>query len=76
MFQMAGLGPMFGQVGFFNKFAGKEFEDKRPRDSYVAESRRLRAVRNRRLVDRAWVPSSSARPFSAAWSYRHDSSGE
>ena len=43
MFQMGGIGPMFGQVGFFHKFAGKDYEDKRPRDRYVAESRRLLA---------------------------------
>src|SRR5690242_21418740 len=40
-FQMGGVGPMFGQVGFFHKFAGKDFEDKRSRDRYVAESKRL-----------------------------------
>jgi glutathione S-transferase len=39
MFQMGGIGPMFGQLGFFHKFAGKDYEDKRPRDRYVAESR-------------------------------------
>jgi GST-like protein len=55
MFQMAGVGPMFGQVGFFNKFAGKDYEDKRPRDHYVLESRRLMAVLNRRLADRTWL---------------------
>jgi GSH-dependent disulfide-bond oxidoreductase len=55
MFQMAGIGPMFGQVGFFHKFAGKDFEDKRPRDRYVAESKRLLGVLNRRLADRAWI---------------------
>jgi GST-like protein len=55
MFQMAGVGPMFGQVGFFNKFAGKDYEDKRPRDHYVAESRRLMGVLNRRLADRQWI---------------------
>jgi GST-like protein len=54
MFQMAGVGPMFGQVGFFHKFAGREFEDKRPRDKYVAESRRVLQVLNDRLADRAW----------------------
>jgi GST-like protein len=55
MFQMAGIGPMFGQVGFFHKFAGKDFEDKRPRDRYVAESRRLLGVLNQRLADRPWI---------------------
>ena len=55
MFQMGGIGPMFGQVGFFVKFAGKEFEDKRPRDRYVAEARRLLAVLERRLDSRAWI---------------------
>ena len=44
MFQMGGIGPMFGQVGFFNKFAGKDYEDKRPRDRYVGEARRLLAL--------------------------------
>jgi len=55
MFQMAGVGPMFGQVGFFNKFAGKDYEDKRPRDRYVAESKRLLKVLEGRLVDRDWI---------------------
>jgi GSH-dependent disulfide-bond oxidoreductase len=55
MFQMGGIGPMFGQVGFFNKFAGKDYEDKRPRDRYVAESKRLLGVLERRLADRAWI---------------------
>jgi len=55
MFQMGGVGPMFGQVGFFHKFAGRELEDKRPRDRYVAEVRRLMGVLNTRLADRAWM---------------------
>lgn len=55
MFQMGGIGPMFGQVGFFNFFAGKDFEDKRPRDRYVAESRRLLGVLDQRLSGRSWV---------------------
>jgi GSH-dependent disulfide-bond oxidoreductase len=54
MFQMSAVGPMFGQVGFFHKFAGKEFEDKRPRDRYVAEARRLLGVLDRCLADRPW----------------------
>ncbi|CDF82890.1 glutathione S-transferase N-terminal domain-containing protein [Pseudomonas sp. QL9] len=55
MFQMGGIGPMFGQVGFFNKFAGREYEDKRPLNRYVEESRRLLAVLDQRLEDRDWV---------------------
>lgn len=55
MFQMGGIGPMFGQLGFFNKFAGKDYEDKRPRDRYVAESKRLLAVLNQRLADHTWI---------------------
>jgi GST-like protein len=55
MFQVSGIGPMFGQLGFFHKFAGKDFEDKRPRDRYVAESRRLLGVVNRHLGSREWM---------------------
>ena len=55
MFQMAGIGPMFGQVGFFHKFAGKDFDDKRPRDRYVAEARRLLGVLDQQLADRRWI---------------------
>src|SRR5450830_1364458 len=55
MFQMGGIGPMFGQLGFFNKFAGKEYEDKRPRDRYVAESRRLVGVLDQRLAYSEWL---------------------
>src|SRR5690606_29243006 len=52
---MGGVGPMFGQVGFFHRFAGKEYEDKRPRDRYVAESRRLLSVLDRQLDGRPWM---------------------
>lgn len=54
-FQMAGIGPMFGQVGFFHKFAGKEIADKRPLERYVAESKRLLGVLDERLEGRAWI---------------------
>ena len=54
-FQMGGIGPMFGQVGFFHKFAGKDYEDKRPRDRYVAESKRLLGVLDGRLDGRTWI---------------------
>ena len=55
MWQMGGVGPMFGQLGFFHKFAGKDIEDKRPRDRYVAESRRLLGVLNQHLQGRQWI---------------------
>lgn len=54
MFQMGGVGPMFGQVGFFVKFAGKDFEDKRPRDRYVAEATRLLGVMDASLDGKSW----------------------
>jgi len=55
MFQMGGIGPMFGQLGFFHKFAGRDYEDKRPRDRYAAESRRLLAVLDGHLEGRDWM---------------------
>ncbi|MGN6123541.1 MAG: glutathione S-transferase N-terminal domain-containing protein [Sphingomonas oligoaromativorans] len=54
-FQMAAVGPMFGQVGFFHKFAGREYEDKRPLQRYVAESKRLLGVLEDRLASRTWM---------------------
>ncbi|HWW65662.1 MAG TPA: glutathione binding-like protein [Sphingomonadaceae bacterium] len=54
-FQMAGIGPMFGQVGFFHRFAGKEWEDKRPRDRYASEAKRLLGVLEARLEGRDWI---------------------
>ena len=55
MWQMGGLGPMFGQVGFFHRFAGKAIEDKRPLERYVAESKRLLGVLDSRLEGRNWI---------------------
>ncbi|WP_215781842.1 glutathione S-transferase N-terminal domain-containing protein [Paludibacterium sp. B53371] len=55
MFQMGGVGPMFGQLGFFHKFAGAAFEDKRPRDRYAAEARRLLGVLDRHLCGKDWM---------------------
>ncbi len=54
-FQMAAIGPIFGQLGFFHKFAGREIEDKRPRDRYANESKRLLGVLERRLDGRQWI---------------------
>jgi GST-like protein len=53
-FQMSGVGPMFGQVGFFHKFAGKDYADKRPRDRYVAEAKRLLGVMDTHLAGKTW----------------------
>ncbi len=55
MFQVGGIGPMFGQLGFFHKFAGKDWDDKRPRDRYAAEARRLLGVLEQRLAGRDWL---------------------
>ncbi len=55
MWQMGGLGPMFGQLGFFHKFAGREYDDKRPRDRYVNESKRLLGVLDGVLAKQRWV---------------------
>lgn len=54
-FQMAAVGPMFGQLGFFHKFAGREYEDKRPLERYRAESERLLGVLETRLTGRDWI---------------------
>lgn len=54
-FQMAAIGPMFGQVGFFHKFAGREYEDKRPLERYVTESKRLLGVLETHLEGRQWI---------------------
>ena len=55
MFQMGGLGPMFGQLGFFWKFAGREIEDTRPRDRYIGEAKRLLSVLDGHMEGRDWV---------------------
>ncbi|MFY0680756.1 MAG: glutathione S-transferase N-terminal domain-containing protein [Thalassovita sp.] len=55
MFQMGGLGPMLGQLGYFSKFAGSEIEDPRPRERYVVESKRLLAVIEKQLEGQDWL---------------------
>ncbi|CAH1667867.1 glutathione S-transferase N-terminal domain-containing protein [Chelatococcus asaccharovorans] len=57
-FQMAAVGPMFGQLGYFHKFAGREIEDKRPLERYRAESKRLLGVLETRLAGREWIMGS------------------
>jgi GST-like protein len=54
-FQMGSIGPMFGQLGFFHKFAGREIEDKRPLNRYAQESKRLLGVLETRLDGRPWI---------------------
>ena len=58
MWQMGGVGPMFGQLGFFYKFAGSEIEDPRPRQRYVDETKRLLGVLEAHLDGREWVADS------------------
>ncbi len=58
MWQMGGLGPMLGQLGFFVKFAGKDIDDPRPRERYVGEAKRLLGVLNGALDGRDWVTGS------------------
>ena len=58
MFQMGGIGPMFGQLGYFSKFAGAEIEDTRPRQRYVDEAKRLLAVLDKELADKDWIIGS------------------
>lgn len=55
MFQMGGIGPMFGQLGFFSKFAGSQWEDKRPQQRYLAEAKRLLAVVEKELTGKDWI---------------------
>lgn len=62
MFQMGGVGPMLGQLGFFHAFAGKEIEDPRPRQRYINEAKRLLNVINQQLEGQKWI----AGPFSIA----------
>src|SRR6202041_1084581 len=54
-FQMGGIGPMFGQVGYFHKFAGREIEDKRPLHRYRDEAKRILAIIEARLAERSWI---------------------
>lgn len=58
MFQMGGIGPMLGQLGYFVKFAGKEIEDPRPRERYINEAKRLLAVLEGELAQRDWIAGS------------------
>ena len=55
MFQMGGVGPMFGQIGFFHRYKGREIEDKRPLNRYVNEAKRLLGVIDRQLDGRDWI---------------------
>jgi GST-like protein len=55
MFQVAGIGPIFGQVGYFKVFDGRHIEDRRPLEHYVNESKRLLAVLDAHLDGRTWL---------------------
>ena len=55
MWQMGHVGPYFGQVGFFHKFGGREWEDKRPLKRFAGESKRLLKMLDDRLAAHEWV---------------------
>ena len=55
MFQMSGIGPMFEQIGYFNKFAGKEIEGLRPLQHYISEAKKLLNVIEGQLVGQDWI---------------------
>ncbi len=55
MFQIGGPGPMFGQLGFFHRLGGRDFEDKRPLERYRDEALRLLGVLDGRLAGRGYV---------------------
>lgn len=55
MFQMGGIGPMFGQLGFFHRYGGKDIADPRPKERYVKEAQRLLGVLNKQLTGKTWV---------------------
>jgi len=55
MFQMGGLGPMFGQLGYFYKFAGAQIEDQRPKERYINEAKRLLSVLEKHMNGREWI---------------------
>ncbi len=65
-FQMASIGPMFGQLGFFHKFSGKGIDDKRPLERYVAESKRLLGILEDRLEGRLWIMGAGDDDYSIA----------
>ncbi|WP_197408017.1 glutathione S-transferase N-terminal domain-containing protein [Lampropedia cohaerens] len=66
MWQMGGVGPMFGQLGFFHKFAGREIADPRPRERYAKESRRLLGVLDRQLAGHDWLLGQGEEAYSIA----------
>ena len=69
MWQMGGVGPMFGQLGYFHRFKGREIEDPRPRERYAAETRRLLGVLDRQLDGRDWITGGFSIPdiATASW---------
>ena len=55
MFQMGGIGPMTGQLGFFHAYGGKDIEDPRPRERYYIEVKRLLNVVDQQLASQDWI---------------------
>lgn len=54
-FQMASVGPMFGQFGHFYKYAGDKCDHAYPEERYRNEARRLLGVLNSRLEGRSYL---------------------
>jgi len=55
MWQMGGVGPMFGQFDYFVRYGGRGVADPLPRRRYVEEAIRLLEVLDDRLEGRDWV---------------------
>jgi GSH-dependent disulfide-bond oxidoreductase len=72
MFQMGGVGPMFGQVHHFLRAAPERVEYAIAR--YSKETRRLYAVMDKHLADRDWLASeySVADMATYPWVARHE----
>ncbi len=55
MFQIGGIGPMFGQLDHFMRGAGKDIDDMRPRQRFIEEAERLLSVLDQHLEGREYL---------------------
>ena len=72
MFQMGGVGPMFGQAHHFRKFAPEDVPYAKER--YTKETHRLYGVMDKRLSDHAYLAGDYSIADIANWSWvaRHE----